>query len=76
MNPIHQRIHAVVRMGISDNANGRTVGPQSSIVCIARATASLQPGLAERLDLRPEVKARCFEKSGSVVSRFGSLLDN
>jgi hypothetical protein len=57
----------------------RTVGPlalNDRLRAISRAAASLQPGLAERLGLRPEVAVRCFEKSSSVVSQFGCLLDN
>jgi hypothetical protein len=67
MNPIHERIHAVVEW---ESLTMRTAGPLAlydRLRALSRAAASLQPGLAERLGLRPEVTVRCFEKSSVAV---------
>jgi hypothetical protein len=68
MNPIHERTQAVV---VWKSLTMRTVGPlalNDRLRALSRAAASLEPGLAERLGLRPEVTFRCFEKSSSIVS--------
>ena len=57
MNLVHEQIHAV---GAWETLTIRTAGPlalNDRLRALTRAAASLQPGLAERLGLRPEVTA-------------------
>ena len=64
---IHARTPAVV---VSKSRSIRTVGPlalNDRLRALSRAAASLWPGLAERLGLRPEVTFRCFERSSVAV---------
>jgi hypothetical protein len=55
MNRIHEQTHAVV---VWKSLTMRTVGPlalNDRLRALSRAAASLEPGLAEQLGLRPEV---------------------
>ncbi len=73
MNPIPERTQTVV---VWKSLTLRTVGPlalNDRLRALSRAAASLEPGLAEQLGLRPEVAVRCLEnrcleKSSSVVT--------
>jgi hypothetical protein len=56
------------------NANGRAVGPLRSTACITRAAASLQPGLAERLGLRPEFAFHPMLTGGLAPRRYNDHL--
>ena len=59
MHPVYERTDAVA---VWEVRTMRTAGPlvlNDRLRALPRAAASLQPGLAERLGLRPEVTVRC-----------------
>jgi hypothetical protein len=65
MHPVYERTDAVAVWELSTM---RTAGPlvlNDQSRALPRAAASLQPGLAERLGLRPDLLAH-FIESGSV----------
>ncbi len=59
MHPVHERTGSVA---VWEIRTMRTAGPlvlNDRLRALPRAAASLQPGLAERLGLRPEVTVEC-----------------
>ena len=65
MHPVHERTGSVAVWEIRTMRKAGPLALNDRLRALPRAAASLQPGLAERLGLRPDLLAH-FIESGSV----------